>query len=106
MARDCDLGLSPLTNSLPVLRHGLLDGGGPIDFHMAWVAVPELAVHASPQRYTFVRRQADVAIVRYESLDSDFVADISFDSNGLVLEYPRIAHVIGNATDNTSTAAQ
>src|SRR5712691_11380 len=31
-ALDCDLALSPLTNSMPVLRHGLLEGGGPVDF--------------------------------------------------------------------------
>jgi hypothetical protein len=36
-ALDCDLALSPLTNSMPVLRHGLLDGGGPLEFLMAWV---------------------------------------------------------------------
>src|SRR5262245_32765624 len=53
-AEDVDLGLSPLTNSMPVLRHGLLEGGER-DFLMAWVSVPDLAVHADPQRYTFVR---------------------------------------------------
>ena len=52
-----DLGLSPLTNSMPVLRHGLLEGGER-DFLMAWVSVPDLAVHADPQRYTFVRATA------------------------------------------------
>src|SRR6266568_2077814 len=56
---DCDLALSPLTNTMPVLRHGLLSGGGPIDFVMAWVSVPDLAVHVSPQRYTFVNREGD-----------------------------------------------
>src|ERR1700733_10500916 len=29
-ALDCDLGLSPLTNTMPVLRHGLLAGGDPV----------------------------------------------------------------------------
>jgi uncharacterized protein len=32
-AVDCNLGLSPVTNMMPILRHGLLDSGGPIDFH-------------------------------------------------------------------------
>jgi hypothetical protein len=89
-ALDCDLGLSPLTNSMPVLRHGLLRGGGPLDFLMAWVSVPDLAVHASRQQYAFVGKQGDVAIVRYRSLDGDFVADLSFDSDGLVIDYPGI----------------
>src|SRR2546422_7331763 len=29
-ALDCDLALSPLTNTMPVLRHGLLEAGRPI----------------------------------------------------------------------------
>lgn len=93
-AVDCDPGLSPLTNTLPVLRHRLLAGGGPVDLLMAWVAVPELAVCPSPQRYTFVRREPRVSIVRFESLDSDFTADITFDEHGLVLDYPGIARVV------------
>ena len=93
-ALDCDLGLSPLTNSMPVLRHGLLAGGGPIDLVMAWVAVPELAVSASAQRYTFARRVRDRSLIRFESLDSDFRAEIAFDEHGLVLDYPGIARVV------------
>jgi hypothetical protein len=93
-ALDCDLGLSPLTNSMPVLRHRLHEGGGPVDLLMAWVAVPELAVSASPQRYTFVRREPRARIIRFESLDSDFVAEIAFDEHGIVLDYPGIARVV------------
>jgi hypothetical protein len=89
-ALDCDLGLSPLTNTMPVLRQGLLEGGGSVELLMAWVGVPELSVTPSPQRYTFVRRR----IVRYESLDSDFEAEIAFDEHGLVLDYPGIARVV------------
>jgi hypothetical protein len=90
-ALDCDLGLSPLTNSMPVLRHGLHEAGGSVDFLMAWVSVPDLTVHASRQRYTFVRREPGARIVRFESLDGTFVADISFDHHGVVLDYPGIA---------------
>ena len=91
-ALDCDLAWSPLTNSMPVLRHGLLDGGGPIDFVMAWVSVPDLSVHASRQRYTFVRKEGDLAVIRYESRDSTFAAEVTFDSDGLVVDYPGIGH--------------
>ena len=87
---DCDLAWSPLTNTMPVLRHGLLTGGGPIDFTMAWVSVPDLTVHVSAQRYTFVRREGDHSIVRYESASRDFVADLVFDAEGLVISYPGI----------------
>jgi uncharacterized protein len=37
---DCDLGLSPLTNMMPILRHGLLTAGGPIELTMAWWPCP------------------------------------------------------------------
>ena len=90
-ALDCDLGLSPLTNSMPVLRHALLQGGGPIDFHMAWVSVPDLGVHSSAQRDTFVRGSPDQHVIRYEDSAGSFVADLTFDQDGLVVHYPELA---------------
>jgi uncharacterized protein len=87
-ALDCDLGLCPLTNTMPVLRHRLLDGGDPVDFVMAWVSVPDLAVHRSEQRYTFIRRTRTAAVIRYES--GSFSSDLRFDSDGLVVDYPRL----------------
>jgi hypothetical protein len=94
-ALDCDLGTSPLTNSMPVLRHGLLTIGGPIDLRMAWISVPDLAVHASTQRYTFVRTDGHRTVFRYEATDGDFKAEITFDGDGLVVDYPGIGRVTG-----------
>jgi len=92
---DCDLALSPLTNTMPVLRHDLLHGGGPVEFLMAWISVPDLSVIPTRQRYTFVRTDELMSVVRYESSSRDFVADIVFDDDGLVLEYPGIGHRVG-----------
>ncbi len=86
---DCDLSLSPLTNTMPVLRHGLLNGGSPVELEVAWVSVPDLAVIAMAQRYTHLGRTVDGPIVRYE--DASFAADISFDAEGLVVDYPGLA---------------
>src|SRR5579859_1884564 len=94
-ALDCDLALSPLTNTMPVLRHDLLHGGGPVEFLMAWISVPDLSVIPSRQRYTFMRTDELVSVVRYESGSRDFVADLVFDDDGLVLEYPGIGHRVG-----------
>lgn len=94
-ALDCDLALSPLTNTMPVLRHDLLHAGGPIDFLMAWISVPDLSVIPSRQRYTFVRTDELISIVRYESSSRDFVAEIVFDEDGLVVEYPGLGHRLG-----------
>jgi hypothetical protein len=85
-ALDCDLGLSPLTNTMPVLRHALLEPGEPRDFVMAWVSVPDLEVHVSPQRYV----PLGGGVVRFESLDDDFTVEIAFDTDGLVVDYPGI----------------
>jgi hypothetical protein len=75
---------------MPVLRHGLLSGGGSVELRMAWVSVPDLAVHASGQRYTFVRTEDERSVVRYEATDGDFTADITFDRDGIVVDYPGI----------------
>ncbi|MCX4719015.1 putative glycolipid-binding domain-containing protein [Streptomyces virginiae] len=90
-ALDCDLGLCPLTNTMPVLRHDLhrRPDGGPHDFLMAWVSVPDLAVSANRQTYTPLAPAGNVARVRYSS--GDFHSDIEFDERGLVLDYPELA---------------
>jgi hypothetical protein len=63
-----------------------------IEFVMAWVSVPDLAVHRSPQRYTFLRMiDHERSLVRFESLAEDgFKADITYDAEGFVLDYPGI----------------
>ncbi|MFJ9338749.1 putative glycolipid-binding domain-containing protein [Streptomyces sp. NPDC101733] len=90
-ALDCDLGLCPLTNTMPVLRHGLHlgPGTGPRHFLMAWVSVPDLEVSANRQTYTHLAPTAHGARVRYAS--GDFRGDVEFDRDGLVLDYPGLA---------------
>ena len=83
---DCfDLGSSPLFNSLPVLRDGLLAGGEARDYVMRWVSVPELEVHEAPQRY----EPLGGGVVRFSS--EGFVADIRFGQDGLVDHYDGLA---------------
>jgi hypothetical protein len=88
-ARDIDLQFSPLTNTMPIRRHGFADGGSG-DFVMAFVTTPSLVVEASRQRYEHVRETEAGAVVRYMSLDSDFRADLELDAEGLVAFYPRL----------------
>ncbi|BFV55029.1 putative glycolipid-binding domain-containing protein [Kitasatospora sp. CMC57] len=88
-ALDCDLGLSPLTNTMPVLRHGLHRAGSVEDFLMAWVSVPDLAVRPSRQRYTHL----GAGVVRYAS--GDFASELTFDQDGLVRDYPQLARRLG-----------
>jgi uncharacterized protein len=86
-ALDCDLGECPVTNTMPVLRHRLLQPSEPIDFVMAWVSVPDLHVTRSDQRYTFLEADpAGGAFIRYES--GSFRAAVRFDADGFVVDYP------------------
>jgi hypothetical protein len=93
-ALDCDLALSPVTNLMPILRHGLLAGGGPIELTTAWVSVPDLSVRADGQRYTFVRANHDSRVVRYEAIDGTFAAEIVLDPEGIVVDYPGVARLL------------
>ena len=89
-ALDCDLGLSPLTNLMPIRRDALHAREGSTDITVAWVAVPELTVHAARQRYTHVRP----GLVRFRSLDGEFEgfeADLEVDDEGLIVHYPDLA---------------
>jgi Putative glycolipid-binding len=79
-----DLGWSPLFNSLPVIRDGLLEPGRPRDYLMRWVEVPSLEVSMSEQRYEPLGH----GVVRFRA--GDFVSDIAFDSDGFVVNYPGI----------------
>jgi len=86
-----DLGWSPLFNSLPVIRDGLLDRGPPRDYVMRWIEVPSLDVTLSEQRYEALGN----GIVRFSS--GSFTADIEFDEAGFVTSYPGIGSRISSA---------
>ena len=79
-----DLGWSPLFNSLPVLRDGLLEPGRPRDYVMRWTDVPSLEVSLSHQRYEPLGNGR----VRFSA--GPFTADIEFDQAGFVTAYPGI----------------
>jgi hypothetical protein len=86
---DCDLGLSPLTNAMPVLRHRLHAEPGAVDFTMAWIDVPSLEVTESAQRYEHMRR----GLVRYVDRGrfEGFTAELEYDEDGLAVVYPDLA---------------
>jgi hypothetical protein len=88
-ALDCDLGLSPLTNLMPVRRHALHERGGAAEIVVAWVSVPDLVVDASRQRYEHVRP----GVVRFTDLGlhEGFTAELELDADGIVLVYPELA---------------
>ena len=93
-ALDIDIQNSPLTNTLPILRHGFQrDGSG--DLLMAFVTLPSLRVEASPQRYEHLRTTDTGSVVSYISRDGEFTADLELDRDGLLVVYPRLAKRVG-----------
>jgi hypothetical protein len=88
-ALDCDLAYSCLTNTMPVLRNRLHSRVGAVNLTVAWVALPDLTVHLSEQRYTHLARASGGAVVKFES--GRYAADLEFDASGFVRDYPGLA---------------
>jgi hypothetical protein len=72
----------------PGLEHLCLDQQA--DGVVAYIDFPSLRVTTDRQRYTCVEHVSDDTIYRYESLSSDFTADLRVDAEGLVVEYARL----------------
>jgi hypothetical protein len=86
-AFDVDLTGSPLTNTLPIRRLGLLaaEPGVAHRLSVAWVLVPSLEVVQADQIYTALGG----GTVRFAT--ETFSADISVDAEGFVTLYPGLA---------------
>jgi hypothetical protein len=83
-AIDVDLPMTPFTNTLPIRRLSLRAGES-ADLRVVYIVMPQGTVTISPQRYTCLQ---PLRRYRYQSLDSDFVADVEVDADGLVTTYP------------------
>jgi hypothetical protein len=85
--RDVDLGGSPLFNTLPIRRLGLLREapGTSHRVDVAWVLLPSLLVVPVEQVYTVL----GAGSVRFAG--DGFSADLAVDSSGYVLHYPGLA---------------
>jgi hypothetical protein len=93
-ALDCDLEACPLTNTMPIRRHDLHRAPGDVTLLMAFVTVPSLRVVPSRQRYTTHRTGSDhePSTIRFRS--DGFESDLEIDSEGFVLDYPRLGRRI------------
>jgi uncharacterized protein len=97
-ALDCDLALCPVTNTMPVLRAGLIEAAGRgeqqgAELTMAWVAVPDLEVVPATQSYgSPVAVAGGGAQIRFQA--GSFVEHIEVDADGMVVSYPSIGRRI------------
>ena len=88
-AVDCDLGLCPVTNTMPIRRLELMNRDVPSTrLVMAWVDMPSLRVVRSDQLYS---SGAAGKRVLYASADGDITAELTVDEHGMVIDYPHLA---------------
>jgi hypothetical protein len=87
---DVDLEASAFTNAFPVRRLAL-GVGERAEAPAAWVRAPDLGVERLEQTYERVPDEAGRMRFRYAAPDLGFAATLSFDADGLVLDYPGIA---------------
>ncbi|MFB0833640.1 putative glycolipid-binding domain-containing protein [Arthrobacter halodurans] len=91
-ALDCDLGLCPVTNTMPIRRLELLRrAAGDTPLVMAWVEMPSLRILRSEQVYASAAALEGRARVLYKSAGGDFSAHLTIDDEGLVIDYPGLA---------------
>jgi hypothetical protein len=81
---DIDISATPFTNTLPIRRLQLKQGAGQV-LRVAYIPVPALKPVAVDQRYTCLQQNR---LYRYEGLTSGFVAELTTDEEGFVLDYP------------------
>lgn len=84
-----DIAETPFTNTLPIKRLGLGPGES-ADIFVAYFDGAELQPWPEPQRYACLEKDGGGGLYRFESLDGGFTADLPVDSDGLVLDYPRL----------------
>lgn len=88
---DCDLGLCPVTNTMPIRRLGLLDADvEPIRIATAWIDVPSLRVVRSDQLYAS-RTTDGTRAIEFGLADGSFEVSLDVDAHGLVRHYPELA---------------
>ncbi len=94
---DVDLSATPFTNTLPIRRLALQPGSS-ATLNMAYIAIPQMYVEATQQRYTCLEVTSSGGRYLYESLANGvswFTAELPVDRDGLVLEYPGLFRRVG-----------
>ena len=86
---DIDITATPFTNTLPIRRLSLHQGESS-EIQVVYISIPEMKVSVEPQRYTCLEVNDSGGKYKFESLDGDFTAILSVDSDRLVEAYPNL----------------
>ncbi len=94
---DVDISATPFTNTLPIRRLAL-QPRSVATLSMAYIALPQMHVEATEQRYTCLDVAPAGGRYLFESLQDgivSFSAELPVDEDGLVLDYPRLFRRVG-----------
>ncbi len=94
---DIDISVTPFTNTLPIRRLALQPGTS-ATLSMVYIAVPQMLIEVTQQRYTCLEVSPSGGRYRFESLEdgvSVFTADLPLDHDQLVLDYPELFRRVG-----------
>ncbi|HEY8371155.1 MAG TPA: putative glycolipid-binding domain-containing protein [Pseudonocardiaceae bacterium] len=91
-AVDVDVQYCALFNSLPVRRLGLHRQPGDHELPVVFVSLPDLSVRQVQQHYRTVSIGETGSVITYQA--GDFRADVTFDTDAFVLDYPSLSRRI------------
>ncbi len=83
---DVDLSVTPFTNTQSIRRLGLKPGQS-AEIAVAYFTVPDLRYNLQHQRYTCVETDKLGAVYQFESMTSNYHAQLRVNSQGLVDTY-------------------
>ncbi|MBC7870975.1 MAG: putative glycolipid-binding domain-containing protein, partial [Chitinophagaceae bacterium] len=90
---DIDISATPFTNMLPINRIKWQPGQTET-INVVYILIPDLEVSVEKQRYTYMSKEDERSIYRFEHLSSGFTALLSVDKDGIVLDYPDLFEAI------------
>lgn len=90
---DIDISATPFTNTLPINRLSF-DKGQRIEISVIYFLIPKMTFQRSIQCYEYLEN----GLFRFEEkgIFNGFSADIHINSDGFILEYPRLFKQIKN----------
>jgi hypothetical protein len=94
---DVDVSVTPFTNTLPIRRLALQPGAS-ATLNMLYIALPQMLIEVTQQRYTCLEITPSGGLYRFESIDdgvTSFTADLPVDHDQLVLDYPELFRRLG-----------
>ncbi|HEX8246616.1 MAG TPA: putative glycolipid-binding domain-containing protein [Pyrinomonadaceae bacterium] len=92
---EIDISATPFTNTLPIKRLAP-ESGESVDISVVYFLVPEMIIKRSEQRYS--RLEKDSYRFEEKGLFDGFSADLTFDEDGLVIDYPNLFRRVGIET--------